>query len=99
MVLRCLDAVCRREQSRATPAIWCLIDAMENSHATEQRLMALEVKASFADDLLDKLNQTIFRQQQQIDLLTRELVELRKQLSSADGAGFRSLRDELPPHY
>lgn len=72
---------------------------MENPHSTEQRLTALEVKASFADDLLDKLNQTIFRQQQQIDLLTRELVELRKQLSSADGAGFRSLRDELPPHY
>lgn len=72
---------------------------MENPHSTEQRLTALEVKASFADDLLDKLNQTIFRQQQQIDLLTRELVELRKQLSSTDGAGFRSLRDELPPHY
>ena len=72
---------------------------MENPHSTEQRLMALEVKASFADDLLDSLNETIFRQQQQIDMLTRELVELRKQLPAADGTGFRSLRDELPPHY
>nr|MBF0685830.1 SlyX family protein [Pseudomonas sp.] len=72
---------------------------MENPHSTEQRLTALEVKASFADDLLDKLNETIFRQQQQIDKLTRELVELRKHLPAADGPGFRSLRDELPPHY
>jgi SlyX protein len=80
-------------------AIWCLIGVMDNPNSTEQRLTALEVKASFADDLLDQLNQTIFRQQQQIDLLTRELVELRKQLPAADGAGFRSLRDELPPHY
>jgi len=85
-------AACRR-------AIWCLISAMDNPNSTEQRLTALEVKASFADDLLDQLNQTIFRQQQQIDLLTRELVDLRKQLPAADGAGFRSLRDELPPHY
>jgi len=38
-------------------------------------------------------------EQQQIDKLTRELVELRKHLPAADGPGFRSLRDELPPHY
>lgn len=71
---------------------------MENTHDTEQRLTKLEVKASFAEDLLDQLNQIIFRQQQQIDRLSRELAELRQQVPE-DGAGFRSLRDELPPHY
>jgi SlyX protein len=69
--------------------------------AVEQRLTNLEIKASFTEDLVDHLNQTIVRQQQQIDLLLRELAELRLRDSAqpAEGAPFRSLRDELPPHY
>lgn len=69
--------------------------------AVEQRLTELEIKASFTEDLVDHLNQTIVRQQQQIDLLLRELAELRLRDSAqpAEGAPFRSLRDELPPHY
>ena len=67
---------------------------------TERRLTALEIKASFTEDLVDHLNQVIVRQQQQIDLLVREVTDLRRQ-GSEDGGGatFRSLRDELPPHY
>jgi SlyX protein len=61
---------------------------MDNSQDIERRLLELEVKASFADDLLEQLNQIIVRQQQQIDRLLRE-----------GAAPFRSLRDELPPHY
>ena len=33
--------------------------------ALEARIMDLEVKASYADDLLEQLNMTIYRQQQQ----------------------------------
>ncbi|WP_287919492.1 SlyX family protein, partial [Comamonas sp.] len=33
----------------------------------EARVMDLEVKASYTDDLLEQLNMTIYRQQQQID--------------------------------
>ncbi len=72
---------------------------MEKSQDTERRLTELEIKASFADDLLDQLNQTIFRQQRQIEHLLRELADLRQQVPEGGGAGFRSLRDELPPHY
>ncbi|WP_312304447.1 SlyX family protein, partial [Pulveribacter sp.] len=36
-----------------------------------QRLEALEIKASFTEDLLDQLNLTIYRQQQHIDELLR----------------------------
>jgi SlyX protein len=43
-----------------------------------QRLTALEIKASFAEDLLDELNRVVIRQQQQIDALVRELTELRE---------------------
>lgn len=67
---------------------------------TEQRLTDLEIKASFTEDLVDQLNLVIVRQQQQIDLLLRELGQLKQQQTTAGEPGaFRSLRDELPPHY
>jgi SlyX protein len=66
---------------------------------TEDRLTNLEIKASFAEDLLDKLDQIIIRQQDQIDRLQAEVNWLRQQ-TPADGATApRNLRDELPPHY
>ena len=65
----------------------------------DTRLTELEIKASFTEDLLDQLNQVIVRQQQQIDGLIRELAQLKQQANDAGSGGFRSLRDELPPHY
>jgi SlyX protein len=72
---------------------------MPNREETEQRLSALEIKASFTEDLVDRLNDVIVRQQQQIDRLRRELDELLQRTSEAAPETFRSLRDELPPHY
>jgi SlyX protein len=72
---------------------------MEPPNDTEQRLTALEIKASFAEDLVDELNQVIVRQQAQLDALTQAVLRLQAQAPAADGAPFRSLRDELPPHY
>ena len=65
----------------------------------DKRLMDLEIKASFTEDLVEQLNQTIFQQQQQIDALIREISQLRQQTPDGGTGGFRSLRDELPPHY
>lgn len=65
----------------------------------DKRLMDLEIKASFTEDLVEQLNQTIFQQQQQIDALIREVSQLRLQTAEGGTGGFRSLRDELPPHY
>jgi len=39
------------------------------------------------------------RQQDQIDRLEREIERLRQQPTEPQPGGFRSLRDELPPHY
>ncbi|MBI4995716.1 MAG: SlyX family protein [Rhodocyclales bacterium] len=64
-----------------------------------ERLTELEVKSAFAEDMLDSLNTTVYRQQQQIDRLLREVKELREQIAATAPAEGRSLRDEIPPHY
>jgi SlyX protein len=76
-------------------------DPMQNPmHDMTQRLNELEIKASFADDLLEQLNQVVLRQQVQLDKLGRQLNELRQQMSDAGSSGtLASLREEMPPHY
>jgi len=66
--------------------------------AWSQRLDELEIKASYAEDLLEQLNLTVYRQQQQIDALTARLKELDSRMAEAPAAA-RGLRDEIPPHY
>lgn len=68
--------------------------------SSEQRLTELEIKLSFADDLLEQLNATVARQQQQIDALQRELLALRQQWRDG-GAGPQAASSghEPPPHY
>lgn len=65
----------------------------------EQRTTELEIKLSFQEDLLDKLDQIIIRQQDQIDALTREVIALRQQNPQSGEGPSRNLRDDLPPHY
>ncbi|CAM4188777.1 SlyX family protein [Kerstersia similis] len=62
------------------------------------RVQELEIRSTLADDMLDQLNQQMFRMQRQLEALQRQLTELRDQIP-AEGTAFRSLRDELPPHY
>lgn len=64
-----------------------------------QRIEQLEIKLSYAEDLLDTLNTLVTKQQDQIDLLLREVGQLRRQREDEASPTFRSLRDELPPHY
>ena len=74
-------------------------DPTHTTDAVVQRLEALEIKASFTEDLLDQLNMTIYRQQELIDRLTHEVIALRQQVPEGGGVAPRNLRDELPPHY
>lgn len=66
---------------------------------TEDRITNLEIKLSFTEDLIDQLNQTVYKQQQQIEFLYRELKSIKEQASDEDGAGSNSPKDEVPPHY
>lgn len=67
--------------------------------ALQARIDDLEVKAAFMEDLVDKLDQVVVRQQQQIDLLIQEVTRLKQQPAGGDMPVHRSLRDDLPPHY
>lgn len=64
-----------------------------------ERLTEVEVKLAFAEDLLETLNATVYRQQQEIETLRQQVRELREQLLAQSPAEPRSLRDDIPPHY
>ena len=67
---------------------------------TEARVLELELKQALTDDHVDTLNRTLFRQQQQLDLLQGQLRELHRHVHSADGGNEPgNPRDEIPPHY
>jgi SlyX protein len=74
---------------------------MPNPHDAdiERRLTDLEVKASFSEDLVDHLNDLVARQQEQIELLIREVGKLKDRSPDTGGGATRDPRDELPPHY
>jgi SlyX protein len=65
----------------------------------ESRLIELETKLAFAEDLLETLNQTVARQQGQIDSLQQQLRLLHQQLKDAQPDATSGPRDEIPPHY
>jgi SlyX protein len=66
--------------------------------STDERITNLEIKLSFTEDLIEKLNETVYKQQQQIEFLYRELKAIKEQASSSGPSG-SSLKDEIPPHY
>ena len=72
---------------------------MSDDPHTNERLMALEIKSSYAEDLLEQLNQLVYQQQQSMDALMAEMNQLRRQMPEGGPAAERNLRDELPPHY
>ena len=75
---------------------------MPHETRIEHRLTDLEVKASFTEDLLDRLNLVVYRQQEQIDRLILQLNQLRRQLPDENAGGAaagHNPRSELPPHY
>jgi SlyX protein len=67
--------------------------------ATESRINELEAKLSFAEDLIDALNRTAFRQQEQLDRMQQQIMLLHQQLQTVMPKEERDLRDEIPPHY
>ncbi len=69
---------------------------------SDHRLTQLEIKLSYAEDLLDTLNDIVARQQLQLATLQKQLLSLQNagtDEATGAGGGFRSLLDNRPPHY
>ena len=65
----------------------------------DERITNLEIKLSFSEDLLEELNQTVFKQQQRIELLVKEIQALKLQMASHMPSDGDNPGDERPPHY
>jgi SlyX protein len=68
----------------------------------DDRIIELEIKTAYQEDLLQELNKIVSQQQQQIDRLEatcRLLNERILSLSSIGGSGGVENVEELPPHY
>ena len=66
----------------------------------ESRLTDLEIKVAFQEDLIETLNLTVARQQQQLDLLQAQFRALYPQVRAAAPMGAESQpQHEIPPHY
>ena len=77
-----------------------MIEAPDSLAAWAQaRLNEIETKLAFAEDLIETLNQTVIRQQGQIDLLQQQLRLLHQQLQERLPDESHTPRDEIPPHY
>ncbi len=68
--------------------------------SADERITNLEIKLSFTEDLIEKLNQMVYKQQQQIEFLYREIKSLKEISNNGDSSvEGKNLRDEIPPHY
>jgi SlyX protein len=69
----------------------------------EEKLVELETKFSYQEDLLSALNEVVIRQQRQLDELLRQMSAVKEQLQEAServpGEGGESDQNEQPPHY
>ena len=72
---------------------------MNDLQEADRRLTELEIKATFAEDLLDHLNEQILQQQTRIDLLVREVAELKGRMPDRGLDSPPDPREDLPPHY
>jgi SlyX protein len=66
----------------------------------EDRMVALESKITSQEDLLEVLNQTVYRQQKKIDQLEELCIALAKRMSNMQSQDAGDMpANERPPHY
>jgi SlyX protein len=73
---------------------------MQTLEQVELRLAEIEIKLGYSEDLVESLNHTVYRQQQQIDQLQMEIRAMREEKRNEENrVRTRDLREEIPPHY
>lgn len=65
----------------------------------KDRLDVLETKMMSAEDQLDELNRSAWRQQQELDLLREQVRQLAQQLKTIQPGAANRPEDEIPPHW
>jgi SlyX protein len=67
----------------------------------DNRIIELEIKTAYQEDLLQELNKIVGQQQQQIGRLeaTCKLLNERIKSLSTEGSGGGENIEEVPPHY
>lgn len=66
----------------------------------ENRLVAIETKLLFQENLVEDLNEVVYRQQQQLDRLEKQLNDLQARLKAILVSPVAASPDtDLPPHY
>jgi SlyX protein len=71
---------------------------MSDIKTLSDRIDALETRLTFQDETIETLNKTITAQWQQIDALTRQVVNLGERLQEAE-TNTPGAANEPPPHY
>ncbi len=67
---------------------------------SDARVEELEMRLSFQENAMQTMSDEMAKQQQQLELLTREIKRLNKALESASSAPSANQIDEPPPpHY
>ncbi|MGE5648855.1 SlyX family protein [Noviherbaspirillum sp. UKPF54] len=67
---------------------------------TDERLIDIEIKLARQDDLVETLNQTVYRQQKKIDELEALCTALARHVKDLrEAASERGPAHERPPHY
>ena len=66
----------------------------------EERLVNIEAKITFQEDLIEELNKTVYQQQQKLERLEAICEALARQVRSLAEAGNEGkAANERPPHY
>ena len=73
---------------------------MANEEKLDARIAEIEAKLTLSEDLLETLNTAVYRQQQHIERLERDLRVMRDQVEAMSASAEPAAsRDEVPPHY
>lgn len=67
--------------------------------STDADIEELQAKLALAEDLLDTLNTTVWRQQQRIERLEEDVRMLRRWAQESTPATDGAPKDEIPPHW
>ena len=66
----------------------------------EERLVNIETKIAFQEDLIEELNKVVYQQQQKLNQLEAICKSLARHIQSlAEAGNERKAVNEMPPHY